>query len=120
MSHAGTSPRVAGAAPWTALVAALVLVAGAGLASLFLGSRSVDPAVVSEVLLRIPGMVMGQDSGATADIETAVVLSRVPRTLTAILVGAALAVAGLAAPLLDPEQGLLLSLTRESAAGASR
>ena len=94
MSHAGTSPRVAGAAPWTALVAALVLVAGAGLASLFLGSRSVDPAVVSEVLLRIPGMVMDQDSGATADIETAVVLSRVPRTLTAILVGAALAVAG--------------------------
>lgn len=94
MSHAGTSPRVAGAAPWTALVVALVLVAGAGLASLFLGSRSVDPAVVSEVLLRIPGMFMGQDSGATADIETAVVLSRVPRTLTAILVGAALAVAG--------------------------
>ena len=38
----------------------------------------------------------------------------------AVLPGAALAVAGLAAPLLDPEQGLLLSLTRESAAGASR
>ena len=44
-----------------------------------------------------------------------------PLTRRALTAGAiALAVAGLAAPLLDPEQGLLLSLTRESAAGASR
>ena len=47
-------------------------------------------------------------------------LARVLEADGAVLPGAALAVAGLAAPLLDPEQGLLLSLTRESAAGASR
>ena len=35
----------------------------------------------------------------------------------AVLPGAALARSGLASPLLDPEQGLLLSLTREPAAG---
>lgn len=94
MSHAGSPARATGAAPWTALVLSLALVAAAGLASLFWGSRSVEPSVVLEVLTRIPGILLGADSGASADVETAVVLSRVPRTVTAVLVGAALAVAG--------------------------
>ncbi|WP_144790991.1 iron ABC transporter permease [Kocuria palustris] len=120
MSSAGTGHRVAAATPWTALALSLVLVTGAAAASLFLGSRSVDPAVVSEVLLRVPGMLLGSDPGGAEDIETAVVLSRVPRTITAILVGAALAVAGAGLqgvsrnPLGDPG---LLGLSSGAAAG---
>lgn len=94
MSRVGTPARATGAAPWTALGLSVVLLTAAGLASLFWGSRTVDPTVVAEVLTRIPGILLGADSGASADIETAVVLSRVPRTITAVLVGAALAVAG--------------------------
>lgn len=120
MSAVRADRRIAGATPWAALLLSLALAAGAGLASLLLGSRSIDPAVVAEVLRRLPGMVLGQDDGGAADLETAVVLSRVPRTVTAVLVGAALAVAGAGIqgvsrnPLGDPG---LLGLNSGAAAG---
>lgn len=106
--------------PWVTLAVAVVLVIAATAASLFWGSRSIEPSTVTSVLLRVPGILMGQDSGASADMDTAVVLARIPRTITAILVGAALAVAGAGMqgvsrnPLGDPG---LLGLSAGSAAG---
>lgn len=106
--------------PWVTLAVAVVVLITATAASLFWGSRSIDPGTVTWVLTRVPAIVMGQDSGASADIEAAVVLNRIPRTLTAILVGAALAVAGAGMqgvsrnPLGDPG---LLGLSSGAAAG---
>lgn len=72
-----------------------------------------DPAAAYRVRAQLP-------SGPPSRLTPPPWLARVLEADGAVLPGAALAVAGLAAPLLDPEQGLLLSLTRESAAGASR
>ena len=72
-----------------------------------------DPAAAYRVRALLP-------SGPPSHLTAPPWLSLVLEADGAVLPGAALAVAGLAAPLLDPEQGLLLSLTRESAAGASR
>ena len=72
-----------------------------------------DPAAAYRVRALLP-------SGPPSHLTPPPWLSLVLEADGAVLPGAALAVAGLAAPLLDPEQGLLLSLTRESAAGASR
>ena len=72
-----------------------------------------DPAAAYRVRAQLP-------SGPPSHLTPPPWLARVLEADGAVLPGAALAVAGLAAPLLDPEQGLLLSLTRESAAGASR
>ena len=72
-----------------------------------------DPAAAYRVRALLP-------SGPPSHLTPPPWLARVLEADGAVLPGAALAVAGLAAPLLDPEQGLLLSLTRESAAGASR
>ncbi|MFY3085205.1 FecCD family ABC transporter permease, partial [Achromobacter xylosoxidans] len=65
------------------LLAACTLLAGAAVASLWLGSRGLSAATVWRVLLQ------PDDSHAAL-----VVASRVPRTLLALLTGAALAVAG--------------------------
>lgn len=65
------------------LLAACTLLAGAALASLWLGSRGLSAAAVWRVLLQ------PDDSHAAL-----VVASRIPRTLLALLTGAALAVAG--------------------------
>lgn len=72
-----------------------------------------DPAAAYRVRALLP-------SGPPSHLTPPPWLARVLEADGAVLPGAALAVAGLAAPLLDPEQGLLLSLTRETAAGASR
>jgi iron complex transport system permease protein len=91
--------RVPGAAQrrrGLALLAALLLLAVCAAASLFWGARSVDPATVVQVLAGLPAALLDGGSQLTAGlgIDAAVVQSRVPRTLTAVLVGAALAVAG--------------------------
>lgn len=65
------------------LAAACVLLLVAALASLWLGSRGLPAAAVWHALAR-------PDDG----LETLVVASRIPRTLLALLTGAALAVAG--------------------------
>lgn len=82
----------------TAVAVALLIAAAA--ASLFLGARAVDPADVWNVLAGLPILALGGDlatalaPGGGAGMDEVVVSARVPRTLTAILVGAALAVAG--------------------------
>ncbi|MUN64281.1 iron chelate uptake ABC transporter family permease subunit [Kocuria sediminis] len=93
------APRVPGAAQrrrGLALLAALLLLAVSAAASLFWGARSVDPATVVQVLAGLPAALLdgGSQLAAGLGIDAAVVQSRVPRTLTAVLVGAALAVAG--------------------------
>src|SRR5699024_9005253 len=81
-------------------VIALGLLVGSVAASLFLGSRSVDPAVAWAVLVDLPatlahgGLEAAVAPGGGAGMDEVVVAARVPRTVTAILVGAALAVAG--------------------------
>lgn len=120
MTRPASPAPAAPAAPWAALVGAIGLAAAAVLGSLFWGARSIEPAVVAEVLVRLPRLLLGDDPGTAPDIETAVVLARVPRTLTAVLAGAALAVAGAGLqgvsrnPLGDPG---LLGLTSGAAAG---
>ncbi|NUL47303.1 iron ABC transporter permease [Cellulosimicrobium funkei] len=79
------------ALPFLALPA-LVLVF-ACLAALALGARHVDPGTTVEAL---GAFLTGGGSAAAADIDAAAVLSRIPRTITAVLVGAALAVSGVA------------------------
>lgn len=112
-----TSLRVT---PWVTLAVAVVLLITATAASLFWGSRSLEPGTVVSALARLPEILLGQDPGATADMDTAVVLNRIPRTITAIVVGAALAVAGAGMqgvsrnPLGDPG---LLGLSSGAAAG---
>lgn len=97
----GTRPapsRARRTAIGTAVALALLLSSAA--ASLFLGARAVDPAVVWAVLADLPALVVSGDlvtalaPGGGAGMDAVVVTARVPRTLTAILVGAALAVAG--------------------------
>ncbi|MHC5559384.1 FecCD family ABC transporter permease [Kocuria sp. U4B] len=115
----GAAPRRRGAA----LAVAVVLLAASAAASLFWGARPVDPATVLAVLAGLPSALL--DGGwsqvsAGLGIDAAVVHSRIPRTLTAVLAGAALAVAGAGMqgvsrnPLGDPG---LLGLTA-GAAGA--
>ena len=106
--------------------ASLVLLAGAVAASLFVGARPVDPGVVWSVIAAVPGQLLAGDlagalaPGSGATMDEVVVAARVPRTLTAILVGAALAVAGAGLqgatrnPLGDPG---LLGLTAGAALG---
>ncbi|MEH6819707.1 MAG: iron ABC transporter permease [Dietzia psychralcaliphila] len=110
----------------TGIVTALLLLMASVAASLFLGSRSVDPAVVFSVLSGLPSQLMSGDlaaalaPGSGAGMDEAVVSARVPRTITAIVVGAALAVAGAGLqgatrnPLGDPG---LLGLTAGAALG---
>ena len=107
-------------------VASMVLLVVAVLASLFVGARTVDPTVVWSALTALPGQVLSGDlaaalaPGSDATMDDVVVAARVPRTLTAILVGAALAVAGAGLqgatrnPLGDPG---LLGLTAGAALG---
>ncbi|MFN3601351.1 MAG: FecCD family ABC transporter permease [Dietzia sp.] len=107
------------------VTASVLLVLSVG-ASLFLGSRPVDPAVVFSVLSGLPSQLMSGDlaaalaPGSGAGMDEAVVSARVPRTITAIVVGAALAVAGAGLqgatrnPLGDPG---LLGLTAGAALG---
>ncbi|WP_248122328.1 FecCD family ABC transporter permease [Micrococcus lacusdianchii] len=84
----------------------LALLAAATVAGLALGARPVPPAVVLDTL---GALLTGR--GVPEGIDAAAVAARVPRTVTATLVGAALAVAGAALqgatrnPLGDP--GLL-------------
>lgn len=68
----------------------LVLLMIVCLAALALGARAVDPATTLQVLLG------GTDGSAAEGIDAAAVLSRIPRTVTAGLVGAALGVTGAA------------------------
>lgn len=91
------------------VLAPLVVVLLLLLLALAMGARPVPLEVVCEVLLaELPG---GRPTTAGSSMEVAAVLSRLPRTVTAIVVGAALAVAGFALqgatrnPLGDP--GLL-------------
>lgn len=80
-----------------ALGAAALLLAAAATASLFWGTRSVDPSTVVSVLAGLPSALVGggwSEVSADLGIDAAVVHSRIPRTLTAVLAGAALAVAG--------------------------
>lgn len=108
------APRPARRRPVTFLVAPAVVLVLACLAALALGARSVVPSTTVDTLA---GLLTGTGT-APGDIDAAAVLSRIPRTVTAILVGAALAVSGVALqgatrnPLGDPG---LLGLT----AGAS-
>lgn len=80
--------------------AAMALLVAAVAASLFVGARTVDPAIVWSVLADLPAALFTGDlnaalaPGGGAGMDQVVVTERVPRTLTAILVGAALAVAG--------------------------
>lgn len=104
----------------------LVLLAVAMAASLFVGARAVDPAVVWAVLSGLPAQLVSGDlaaalaPGSGAGMDEVVVSARVPRTLTAVVVGAALAVAGAGLqgatrnPLGDPG---LLGLTAGAALG---
>lgn len=103
MSTTSTAPRAQrgpGAAVrhrGLALSAAVAVLVAAAAASLFWGARSVDPGTVVAVVTGLPAaLVEGGWSEVSAGlgIDAAVVHSRVPRTLTAVLVGAALAVAG--------------------------
>lgn len=87
-------PRPAAAAPPTetrsrstralGLLAVLVLLGGAVVASFAVGARSIPPLEVLQILL-------GHDTGQNA---TVVLQLRVPRTLIGLVVGAALGVAG--------------------------
>lgn len=88
----GTDPRPARRRPVTFLVVPAVVLVVACLAALALGARSVAPAVTLDTL----GALFSGSSPAAGDIDAAAVLSRIPRTITAVLVGAALAVSGVA------------------------
>ncbi|MGM7667034.1 FecCD family ABC transporter permease [Microbacterium sp. A93] len=70
----------------------VVILVLACLAAVAFGARSVDPGTALEAL----GAFFSGGGNASADIDHAAVLSRIPRTVTAILVGAALAVSGVA------------------------
>jgi iron complex transport system permease protein len=61
-------------------------------AALAFGARSVDPSATVETL----GAFLSGAGPSPGDIDAAAVLSRIPRTVTAVLVGAALAVSGVA------------------------
>lgn len=108
------------------VVSMVALLAVGVVVSLFVGARSVDPAVVLSVLAGLPSQLLAGDlasvlaPGSGAGMDEVVVSARVPRTITAILVGAALAVAGAGLqgatrnPLGDPG---LLGLTAGAALG---
>ena len=131
MTTTRAAPRVPRASPapgaarrhrGAALLGSVALLAAAAAASLFWGARSVDPATVVSVLADLPSALLhgGWDQvSAGLGIDAAVVQSRIPRTLTAVLAGAALAVAGAGMqgvsrnPLGDPG---LLGLTAGAAA----
>lgn len=96
-SRAPASRRVRVVAGTAGAVTLLVIAVAA---SLFVGARTVDPAVVWSVLAELPAALLSGDlasalaPGGGAEMDEVVVTARVPRTITAILVGAALAVAG--------------------------
>lgn len=110
------APEPRRAAGWVLSLAlplgALVVVC---LLAVALGARSVDLATTLDALR---ALVTGHADAVSGNIDAAAVLSRVPRTVTAVIVGAGLAVSGVAIqgatrnPLGDPA---LLGLT----AGAS-
>lgn len=80
--------------PWVAACICLIMLTGATTASLFWGSRSINPHTVGHILLHISEVANGHRPDTATDMDTVVVLNRVPRTITAIVIGAALAVAG--------------------------
>ena len=110
----------------TGTVVSLALLIAGVAASVFVGARTVGPSVVWSVLAGLPTQYLAGDlsaalaPGSGADMSEVVVTARVPRTITAILVGAALAVAGAGLqaatrnPLGDPG---LLGLTAGAALG---
>ncbi|WP_413542359.1 FecCD family ABC transporter permease [Citricoccus nitrophenolicus] len=78
--------------PVTFLILSAVALVIVSLAAVAFGARSVGPGPTLEAL----GAFFSGSGSASADIDAAAVLSRIPRTVTAILVGAALAVSGVA------------------------
>lgn len=86
------APRTARRRPVTFLVIPAVVLTVLCVAALALGARSVDPSTTVQTL----GAVLTGAGTDPGDIDAAAVLSRIPRTLTAVLVGAALAVSGVA------------------------
>ncbi|WMY78766.1 iron ABC transporter permease [Citricoccus sp. I39-566] len=79
--------------PVAFLILPAVVLVLACLAAVAFGARSVAPGAALEAL---GAFFSGSGGAASADIDAAAVLSRIPRTLTAVLVGAALAVSGVA------------------------
>ena len=109
-ASAGASPdraRASGAMSMTLAPAALLCLAV--VAALALGARAVDPGTTLRTISA--ALTHGLETAGSAGMDAAAVTSRVPRTVTAAVVGAALAVAGAALqgatrnPLGDP--GLL-------------
>jgi iron complex transport system permease protein len=90
---AGAAARRRPVAAWPFLALPAVALVLACLAALAFGARSVDPSTTLEAL---GAFLSGQGVTAAADIDAAAALSRIPRTVTAVLVGAALAVSGVA------------------------
>ena len=92
-------PGLLGAGGVAALVAVMMLAVTAG-------SVSIDPATTLRVILHALGLPIAQTSGAST--ATIILDLRVPRVLTAVVVGGGLAVAGatfqglLRNPLADP------------------
>lgn len=79
--------------PVTFLILPAAVLVLASLAAVAFGARSVDPGTALEAL---GAFFSGSGSASAQDIDAAAVLSRIPRTVTAILVGAGLAVSGVA------------------------
>ncbi|MFC7401631.1 FecCD family ABC transporter permease [Citricoccus sp. GCM10030269] len=92
-SDSTAEPAPARRRPVTFLVLPVVVLVVLCLAALAFGARNVDPATTLEAL---GAFLSGRGAEAAADIDSAAALSRIPRTLTAVLVGAALAVSGVA------------------------
>ena len=87
-----TSPRLAPRAAGAAVASALVVVAG--LASLAIGARAIDPLTIVDVLL---GSTTGRSTtglGAPEVDAIVIVELRIPRTLIGLAAGAALGLAG--------------------------
>lgn len=109
MTRSRTARTAAPGRAIAATVVPLVVLVVAAIASLALGARSVPP----ETTLAAIGSFLGGDGAeaAQASMDQAAVIDRIPRVLTAVLVGGGLAVSGLAMqgatrnPLGDP--GLL-------------
>lgn len=79
------------------VIVPVVVLVVVSVAALALGARAVSPGTTLQILLgQLPGLDPGSLGEAPAGIESAAVLSRIPRTVTAIIVGAALAVCGTA------------------------
>lgn len=80
--------------PLLVFVALAALLAGTVIASLSMGAAKIPPARVGcEILSRLPGL-SALDPGLSQTEETIIFELRLPRTVLALLVGSALAVAG--------------------------